>query len=259
MKNFENLLKVIKQLRDPINGCPWDLEQTHQSLIPYLLEESHEFAHATLENDSKLMEEELGDVLLQVVLHCQIASETKNFDIESVCKVLADKMIRRHPHVFANSGIAISSEQVAKNWQKIKEKENKTEDYYISHKDNIFPALQSAFKIGKKSSKVNFDWDNADEVRDKVIEEINEFLEESKNQNQKKMQEEFGDLLFSMAQLARHLNIDPEVCLKSANAKFIKRFNLVEDKVKTQGRRVVDTPRNELENLWQEVKNEHKK
>lgn len=255
MENFNQLKEVIAKLRDPKDGCPWDLKQTHKTLITFLLEESHEFADAVLENDYTKMEEEIGDVLLQVLLHCQIASEDDQFDIESVSKVLADKMIRRHPHVFAPDKEKITEQQVKENWQKIKDEENKDKrEFYINEKDNIFPALHSAYKIGKKTSKVNFDWDHVDEVIAKVEEELEELKVELKNSNKEKALEEMGDLLFSVAQVARHLGEDPEVLLKQANKKFTKRFNHLEDMVIKDNKKIQQTSREELEKLWGKVK-----
>jgi MazG family protein len=250
-------IEVIQQLRHPSAGCPWDLEQTHQSLLKYLIEEAYEFVEAVEKKDSKLMEEELGDVLLQVLLHSTIAAEGNTFTLESVSKNLADKIIRRHPHVFSSSGERPSVEEVVSNWQAIKGQEKTIQKYTFDSKLLHAPALESAFKIGKKSSSVNFDWENYYQVASKVEEEWQEVKEELPPGGKfdlARVKEEIGDLLFSVAQLARHLKLDPEECLRDANKKFIKRFNQVEDMVQAQNKKMGEISTDELEEIWVEVK-----
>ena len=254
---LERCIEVIKKLRHPTEGCPWDLEQTHSTLLKYLIEESYEFIDATEKNDPKLMEEELGDVLLQILLHSTIAEQNKHFDLESVAKTLADKIIRRHPHVFDKRPEGISAEAVTEKWQEIKIQEKGKEIYVMSDKLLHHPALKSAEKIGQKSTTVNFDWENYSQVMFKVEEEWQEVKEElppGKEFNRARVKEEIGDLLFSVAQLARHLNIDPEECLRDANKKFITRFRKVEDKARAAGKKLEQTPQSELEKYWTEVK-----
>lgn len=249
-------IDVIKALRDPITGCKWDLKQTHESLLKYLIEESYEYIEAVTNQSSKEMEDELGDILLQVLLHSQIASETNSFNIESVAKNLSEKMIRRHPHVFNFSDKDISEEEIILNWEQIKQEEkgNKEESFFKT-KDLNLPALSSSYKIGKKSKEVNFDWCNYKDVILKVEEELQEVKEElTETPNKNKIQEEIGDLLFSVAQLSRHLNIDPEEALKQANKKFINRFTKIENKVKSQNKKIQDFTNDQLEDLWKEVK-----
>lgn len=253
---LERCIQVIEKLRDPKGGCPWDLEQSHESLLKYLLEESYEYMEAVELKNPKLMEEELGDVLLQVLLHSTIASEAKAFTLETVAKTLADKIVRRHPHVFGDVKVSGSSDVVA-NWKDIKEQEKGIRKYTIDEKLLQAPALTSAFNIGKKSTAVNFDWDDYHQVAGKVEEEWQEVKEELPPGNQfnkERVKEEIGDLLFSVAQLARHLDIDPENCLRDANRKFINRFKQVEDTVKAQGKKLSETPQAELEKIWVEVK-----
>lgn len=253
---FEKLVEVIQKLRHPTDGCPWDLKQTHQSLLKYLVEESYEYLHAVEENDYEKMEEELGDVLLQVVLHSVIAEETGKFNIESVSKTLADKMIRRHPHVFEKGLEGISAEEVTANWDKIK-KDEKTKKHSIDMEDAIFPALYSANKIGKKTEKLNFDWEDHNQVLYKVEEEWQELKEELAPGiavNKGRIKEELGDFLFSIAQLARHLDIDPEEALRDANKKFIKRFNKVEDLVRSDNMELTDLTQNKLDVYWDKAK-----
>ena len=215
---FARLVEVVKKLRDPDGGCPWDLKQTHNSLLKYLIEESYEFIHATESEDIEEMEEEIGDVLLQVLLHAQLASEKDNFNIESVSKKLADKLIYRHPHVFKEKNENISEEEVVAKWDDLKKSEKEGKDQSLIDNSYInFPALFSANKIGKKTNKINFDWDDATQVAYKVEEEWQELKEEigpnAGQINIERVEEELGDFLFSAAQLGRHLGIDPEDCL----------------------------------------------
>ena len=259
--NFEKMVDVITQLRHPTNGCPWDLKQDHKSLLRFLVEESYEYLHAVEVEDYELMEEELGDVLLQVVLHCVIAQETKKFDIESVSKVLADKMIRRHPHVFEDPALAKNETEVKENWQKIKDLEKK--DKQQKHIDSsylAFPALFSAYKIGKKTNQINFDWSNAAEVLLKVEEELEELKVEinAKDIDQNLVKEEMGDFLFSAAQLARHLGVEPEEALRAANRKFINRFCSMEKLIQKDDKHLLDMTQLEMDDYWKLVKIEEK-
>ncbi len=254
---LERCINVIKALRHPQTGCPWDLEQTHESLLKYLIEESYEFVEAVERKDPKMMEEEIGDVLFQVLLHTTMGEETGRFSLESSAKILADKLIRRHPHVFKSQNEKLTPNQVIENWQKIKTAEKGEKKYTMDEKYLHAPALESAYKIGKKSTSVNFDWESYQQVVMKVEEEWQEVKEElppGGNYSRERVKEEIGDLLFSVAQLARHLDLNPEECLRDANKKFIRRFQKVEDKVKASGRKVEDTPQSELEEIWIQVK-----
>ncbi len=254
---LERCIEVVKSLRHPKTGCPWDLQQTHSTLLKYLIEESYEFVEAVELGKPKLMEEEIGDVLFQVLLHTSIAEETKSFSLESSAKVLADKLIRRHPHVFGVAEHKLSPEEVVENWQRIKTSEKGEAKYSIDEKNLQAPALESALKIGQKSTKVNFDWEDYRQVMMKVEEEWQEVKEElppSGQYDKTRVKEEIGDLLFSVAQLARHLDLNPEECLRDANKKFINRFKKVEDLVKSSGRTLQETPQAELEEYWVKVK-----
>lgn len=262
LKEFERLNEIVTKLRHPEQGCPWDLKQTHKSLLKYLMEESYEYMHAVEQEDYDKMEEEIGDVLLQVVLHSVIAEQNGKFSITSVSKRLADKMVRRHPHVFGDLKTKDITE-IKKNWEEIKaqEKENSKPKYEIDEELLAFPALTSAAKIGKKTSKINFDWEDHQQVLYKVEEEWQELKEElapNAGRNNQRIKEELGDFLFSVAQLARHLDIDPEVCLRDANIKFKTRFNKVEDKAIQKGITLTESSQDELEVLWGEVKYEEK-
>lgn len=254
---LERCIEVVKALRHPQTGCPWDLEQTHSTLLKYLIEESYEFIEAVESGNPKLMEEEIGDVLFQVLLHTNMGEERGEFSLESSAKILADKLVRRHPHVFNKTDAKLTPDQVIENWQKIKTAEKGEKKYSIDEKNLHAPALESAFKIGKKSTSVNFDWSNYQQVVMKVEEEWQEVKEElppTGTYNKERVKEEIGDLLFSVAQLARHLDLNPEECLRDANKKFIKRFKKVEDLARGEGKTLESTPQSELEEYWVKAK-----
>jgi MazG family protein len=256
---MERAIEVIKSLHHPETGCPWDLEQNHQTLVKYLIEETYEFLEAVELNDPIMMEEEIGDVLLQVLHHSTMGEKSGSFNIESVAKGMADKMIRRHPHVFGeNANERLAPEEVIARWKELKTSENKSKIKYSIDKKVLYaPALDSAFKIGEKSTALNFDWEDYHQVIGKVEEEWQEVKEElppGQNFNRERVQEEIGDLLFSVAQLARHLDLNPEECLKKANKKFLKRFQKMEDLLIADGKTFQETPQNELEKLWMKVK-----
>lgn len=254
---LERCIQVVKALRHPVSGCPWDLEQTHETLLKYLIEEAYEFVDAVESENPKLMEEEIGDVLFQVLLHTSMGEEDGRFSLESSAKNLADKLVRRHPHVFNKTDKKLTPDEVIENWQKIKTSEKGEKKYSIDEKNLQAPALESAYKIGKKSTAVNFDWEDYQQVVMKVEEEWQEVKEElppTGAYNRERVREEIGDLLFSVAQLARHLDINPEDCLRDANKKFIKRFKKVEDMVKARGKTLEKTPQAELEEYWVQVK-----
>lgn len=252
---FERLVSIIAKLRHPTEGCPWDLKQTHQSLLKYLIEEAYEFVSATENGTPAEMEDELGDVLLQVVLHAQLGSEKGHFNIESVAKNLSDKMERRHPHVFGAIENTITPEQVKENWAKIKTVEKNLQTKIDKDVLN-FPALFSANKIGEKTNRMKFDWPGPKEVEEVVHSEWKEFKDEldAQTPDPKKVKEEFGDLLFSLAQLGRHLGINPEMALKDANAKFLKRFHAMEKLIANAGEDIDQMNQMEMDVFWKQVK-----
>lgn len=264
--NFEKLKDVITELRHPVHGCPWDLKQTHESLLKYLLEESYEFIEAVEEKNPKKMEEEIGDVLLQVLLHSQLASEKDEFDIESVSAKLSEKLIRRHPHVFENRDTTLSAEQVLVNWEQIKKEEKAREESEKSHhriKSSVLnaPPLISAVKIGKKTNDIKFDWEDYSQVVYKVEEEWQELKEEltpNREQNKAAVFEEMGDLLFSVAQLARHLDIDPHEALRFANKKFLRRFHAMEDLMEARGVELESMNQEQMDVYWNQAKRDEK-
>lgn len=260
--NFEKLKDVITELRHPVTGCPWDLKQTHESLLKYLLEESYEFIEAVEEKDPKKMEEEIGDVLLQVLLHSYMASQKGQFDIESVSATLSDKLIRRHPHVFENKDTSLSAEQVLINWDKIKQEEKARELGKVNHhriKNSVLnaPPLASAVKIGKRTNELKFDWSDYTQVVYKVEEEWQELKEEltpNRAINRDAIFEELGDLLFSVSQLARHLDMDPDEALRSANKKFLRRFYAMEDLMLQKGAILEDMNQDQMDVYWNQAK-----
>ncbi len=259
-EQFNDFISTIKALRNPSTGCPWDLKQTHQSLIKYLIEETFECVDAIESHDMEKIKDELGDILLQVVLHSVIAEEDQHFNISKVISSINEKMIRRHPHVFDKTKVS-SIEEVKKNWEEIKRKEqNVNMPLSFSHSILSNTSLLSAYKIGEKTNKLDFDWDNPKQVLHKVSEELQELKEEINNSKDfHKIDEEFGDLLFSMVQLGRHLNINPENSLRAANKKFINRFTKMELAALEKQENFADYTREKKERAWNAVKEVEKK
>lgn len=227
MKYLQELIEVVRILRSE-NGCQWDIEQTHQSLKPNMLEEAYEAVDAIDNNDMKHLKEELGDVLLQVVLHSQIADEEKAFDIEDVAKELKEKLIRRHPHVFGDVNVN-STQDILDNWDAIKKEEKSHRTSIMDGISKSQSALMSAQKISKKAVKVGFEWDCEKTLYDCVFSEIEEFKDACKNSGREHIEEEMGDILFAIVNLARWNKIDAEQALLKANKKFIKRFKKMEE------------------------------
>lgn len=265
---LEDLLAVMARLRDKDTGCPWDVEQTFASIAPYTIEEAYEVADAIARDDLDALKEELGDLLLQVVYHAQMASELKRFDFDDVVDVIARKMIRRHPHVFRD---ASRDEFLTKDlWQRIKaeEKAEKVKAPGGSRLDDVplaLPALSRAVKLQKRAAEVGFDWPSLEPVLDKAEEEIAELRtaitetrREEEDARKKRVAEEFGDLLFVMANIARHLKVDPEAALRDANAKFVRRFKSIETALAKEGRKPEDATLEEMDALWDEAKDAEK-
>lgn len=238
LNQFDHLLQTVAQLRAP-NGCPWDQEQTHSSLAPYAIEETHELIEAIESSDDELMKEELGDVLFQVLLHAELATERNAFTLDDVIQEIKNKIIRRHPHVFANLPVA-NKDEVLHNWEAIKAEEKlkktaqKTSPTDPTNQQTVnpfnippsLPALQTAYKIGNKTKKVGFDWPNVTLVIEQLKNEIAELEEALKNQSSPEaIHHEMGDILFSAAQVSRHLDIEPESSLREMNRRFSRRFS----------------------------------
>jgi tetrapyrrole methylase family protein / MazG family protein len=264
---FKKFIDVVKALRTPGSGCPWDLEQTHCSIRPYLLEETYEVLEAIDKNDDKELANELGDLLLQVVLHAQIASDRNAFDITDVTNNICEKMIRRHPHVFGDEKFETAHE-VLKNWEQIKLKERTLDAHnsqtnepvsILSGIPTILPALLRAQRLGEKASKANFDWASAEQVWQKVEEELGELKDEltihhSNNNNKVRLSSELGDLLFSLCQLARWLEISAEDSLREAANKFTSRFMQMEQNIKKP---LSKHTHKELDQAWEQTKTKY--
>ena len=252
---FLNLLSIVAKLRNPDGGCPWDLEQTHQTLTPYVIEEAYEVVEA-IQNSMGELPGELGDLLLQVVLHCQIASEEKRFDIGTVCTLISEKLVRRHPHVFGDTAVD-GTKQVLENWEKIKQKELSAGKSILDGVPRGMPALLRSQRIGEKAARVGFDWGTTEEVCDKILEEVREFTEaRSKNLSKELIEDEFGDILFSLAQLARKMDLTAEDMLQRATDKFSRRFKEVE---KRAGKPLSEFTMEALDAIWDEVKKDEQR
>ena len=256
MTELKKIIDIIKKLRDPKDGCPWDRKQTHYSLLPYLLEETYELVEAINSKNKNNIKEELGDVLLQILLHAEIASEKNNYNIKDIINSLSDKLIRRHPHVFKKKE-KLNEEQLKAQWNKIKKLEGKRDENYnpYSEINSYLPLMLKTIEIGKISSEFKFDWKDYKGPLSKVKEELDEVIIEKKKEkiNQKKMEEEIGDLLFSVINLARHLNVNPEISLMQSNKKFIKRFNLMTNSYGGKQKFINAKPKKK-EELWNKAK-----
>ncbi|MBX3164716.1 MAG: nucleoside triphosphate pyrophosphohydrolase [Bacteroidetes bacterium] len=249
--SFLHLLKIMDELREQ---CPWDKKQTIESIRHLTIEETFELSDAILKNDLTEIKKELGDILLHIVFYARIASETNAFNIKDVIDVLCEKLIFRHPHIYGNVK-AETDEQVKQNWEQLKQKEKGGNKTVLSGVPNSMPALLKAYRIQEKARAVGFDWEKPEQVFEKVQEEIQEFSQEVKNKNQQAAEKEFGDVLFSLINYARFLNINPEDALEQTNQKFITRFNHMEKRVKEQGKQIADCKLEELDSYWNEAKN----
>ena len=270
---FEKLVAVQARLRAP-KGCPWDREQTHETLRTYLIEEAYEVLDALEAGDDLKFADELGDLLLQVLFHADIAREDGRFDVVDVIRAIHDKMIRRHPHVFGDV-TAKNSAEVLRNWERIKAKERADEKSgrgkvaagdaarepasLLDGVSRHMPATMEGFQLTRKAARAGFDWEDARGVMEKIREEIGELERALPGAGSQEAEEELGDLLFAAVNLARFLKIDPEIALKQANAKFISRFHAMEEMARDTGRVFADVPREEMERLWDVAKQREKK
>jgi MazG family protein len=250
---FAKLCDIVAKLRSP-GGCPWDREQTNESLLPALIEEAYEVGEAARARDDTHFREELGDLLLLIVMHAEIARETGRFNIEEVIGKVSDKLIRRHLHVFGTSDVR-DSKAVLKQWEAIKREERKSDSHYLASLPKALPALVRAQKAQSKAARVNFDWTELCDVIAKVEEELREIKEAIESQQHKLIAEELGDLLFAVVNLARKCNIDAESALQSATDKFVTRFNRLEDELKTRGLKLGDVELAEMDEIWNQIKN----
>jgi len=254
---LKELIEVVAKLRSPDGGCPWDLAQTPQTLIPYIIEEAYETADAIRKGDKNAIVEELGDLLLQVILQAQIASESHQFTLAEIAAGITEKLIRRHPHVFGDVEVN-SVDEVRENWGKIKAAEKgitaekpPTLASKMSRYASTLPPITAAVKISQKAAEVNFDWDSVDGVWDKFHEEMAEFEHALKHDDKAAQQSELGDIMFVLIQLARWYNLDPSAALQGTNDRFVQRFAKVEAAC---DRPLSDYPPEELEALWQQAK-----
>ena len=255
--DIATLLAIMAALRTPVTGCPWDLEQDFASIVPYTIEEAYEVANAIERGDMGDLCEELGDLLLQVVYHAQMASESGDFSFDDVVEAINTKMIRRHPHVFGDE--AARSAGAAKGFgERIKAEERKgTDKEHVRHLDGIphaLPALTRALKLQKRAAKVGFDWPDISHVLDKVVEEAKELAETQGSTDHGRQAEEFGDLLFVMVNLGRHLGLDAEDALRHANAKFTRRFNYVEEQLEVRGSSLDQASLEQMDAIWDEIR-----
>lgn len=257
MDNIEKLIKTVEKLRAP-DGCPWDREQTHSTLKRYLIEETYEAIDAIDSNDPKLIMEELGDVLLQVVLHAQIASETNSFNINDIAKCINEKMISRHPHVFGDT-VVKNAEEVLVNWEALKKKEKPERKDIFDGIPNSLPALLKAYKVSKKVAKEGFEWESESDLWTAFEKELKEFKDTTKSEDKNRQTEELGDLLFMIVNIARWYKIDPEETLNTGTKKFIKRYNSVKEKVTSQKKEIKNLSGKELNEIWEKVKSEELK
>ncbi|MEO9653068.1 MAG: nucleoside triphosphate pyrophosphohydrolase [Roseobacter sp.] len=257
---IERLIEIMRRLRDPKTGCPWDIEQDFESIAPYTIEEAYEVADAIQRRDWPELEGELGDLLLQTIYHTAMGEESGYFDFQSVVRTISDKMVARHPHVFGSDDRNKSAEQQTVDWETIKaaERAGKAQQGTLDGVAIGLPALLRALKLQKRAARVGFDWPSTDEVIDKIIEESKELVEARDTLTQVEVEEEFGDLLFVVANLGRHLGLDPEAALRAANAKFTDRFAGVEAKLSQMGKTPADSDLAEMDALWDEVKAERR-
>lgn len=261
LSQTERLIRIMEQLRDPENGCPWDLKQDFKSIGAYTLEEAYEVIDAIEDNDMDKLKDELGDLLLQVVFHAQMAKEINAFNFEDVAEIISEKMERRHPHVFSDV-TAETADDVLKNWEDIKaaeRKDQRQDESVLSGVTRALPALSRAEKLSKRAVRVGFEWPNFDAVMDKLREEMDEFQAEVISDDQQKKHEEFGDILFVMVQIARWQKIDPEMALRDANNKFERRFKAMEKLAVQNDTKFENLSSSDQEDLWQQVKAQENK
>jgi tetrapyrrole methylase family protein/MazG family protein len=253
-KNFDDLVKLMNRLRGP-GGCPWDREQTHKSLKPYLIEETYEVIEAIDEKSTDMLREELGDLLLQVVFHSELARERGDFDVYDVIEELNNKLVSRHPHVFGETE-AKTAEDVLAQWHRLKKEEAK-----IKGRESILegipphlPALLKAHKVTEKAARVGFDWEHVDQVFEKVKEEMGEFEEAFKKKDPKEMEGELGDLLFALVNIGRFIEVNPEEALRKTISRFMRRFRYIEESLAQNGKDFKDVSLQEMDQLWNEAK-----
>tara|TARA_B100000315_G_scaffold255787_1_gene300067 strand:- start:5705 stop:6514 length:810 start_codon:yes stop_codon:yes gene_type:complete len=258
LRGIERLKYIMERLRDPDDGCPWDIEQTYETIAPYTIEEAYEVADAIDHQDMAALKDELGDLLLQVIYHTQMAAEDNAFTFDDVVEAISDKMVRRHPHVFGSTDVENAQQQtLAWEEQKAKERAERSDDSRVlAGVAKGLPALLRAFKLQKRAARVGFDWPDAGGAFEKLKEELAELSAEMEKSepNEALLINEFGDVLFSAVNLARKLGIDPEAALRQGNVKFEDRFSYIEDALTSAGKDFEDVSLEEMEALWQQAK-----
>lgn len=253
---IDGLLQIMQRLRDPDSGCPWDIEQTLQSLTPFTIEEAYEVEEAAHGSDPEALKDELGDLLFQVVFYARIAEEQGLFAFDDVVAAIGDKLVRRHPHVFADARIE-SVEEQSRLWDELKKQERDQKQVAESALEGVgttLPALMRAQKLQRRAARVGFDWTEAEPVLGKVSEEVNECRQALQENDCQALHDEVGDLLFSCVNFARHVDVDADHALRDANRKFERRFRAVEQLAMQQGKTAADLSMDELERLWLQVK-----
>jgi len=252
MSKFKELLDVMARLRS-VNGCPWDREQTRASLKKYLLEESYEALEALDKDDPAEIKEELGDLLFQIVFQCQIAEERGEFTMEDVIAKIVSKMVGRHPHVFGNAEFE-TAQEVVKQWEERKREEGKNRESILEGIPKELPALLKAHRIQSRAARVGFDWERIDDVMVKLDEEVEEFKKALQNEAPENIEDEFGDLFFTLVNISRFVGVDPEDALRKTIKKFMARFHYIEMKASSSGKKLSDMALEELDALWEEAK-----
>lgn len=257
--DIARLLEIMAKLRNPDGGCPWDLEQNFRTIAPYTIEEAYEVADAIERNDMTSLKDELGDLLFQTVFHAQMAHEEGLFNFGDVVEAISNKMERRHPHVFSDADLRTADEQTdAWEQQKAAERKNKGEDSLLADVPFGLPGLTRAVKLQKRAARVGFDWTEARDVLSKIAEETEELTAAMDGGDADKIEDEFGDLLFVLANLSRHLKVDPEAALRRSNEKFRRRFTYIEQSMRDARRDMDNATLDEMEALWNEAK-EHER
>lgn len=252
MDNFRKLLNIMDTLRSE-KGCPWDKEQTRETLKPYLIEEAYEVLEAIDEGVAENIKEELGDLMFQIVFHCRIAKERGEFDIEAVLEKISSKMISRHPHVFGDAQFDTASE-VLQQWEERKKEEGKNRTSILEGVPKELPSLLRAHRIQSRASKAGFDWEHVDGALEKLEEELHEFRAALKSKKQSEIEDEMGDVFFSLVNISRFAGVNPEDALRKTISKFISRFRYIEMKAAEKGEKLSDMPLQEMDALWEEAK-----
>lgn len=257
---MDRLLEIMRRLRDPETGCPWDIEQTFETIAPYTIEEAYEVADAVQRGAMDELEGELGDLLLQAVYFSQMAEEAGHFSFQSVVRGISDKMVARHPHVFGDESRDKSAEQQTVDWETIKaaERAGKAQKGALDGVALNLPALLRALKLQRRAARVGFDWTDTGDVLAKITEEAGELVEAQGSLSQDRMEDEYGDLLFVLVNLGRHLGLDPEAALRRTNAKFTRRFEGIEARLAERGKTPATSDLSEMDALWTQIKAEEK-